>query len=341
MASILSLKPRTAVLIVNWNGKILTRDCLESLNSDNYPLEDVFLVDNGSTDGSAEFIAQNYPRVNIIQAPHNLGFTGGNNLGLRQILEDARYDSVLLLNNDTLVTTGMIARLRDALQRDRVGIVQPKLVAFDRITTDNAGFFTDRFIMTKGRGQGKPIDVAWAESGFFYASGACMLVRSEVFREIGLLDEALFAYHEDVDFSWRVRLFGWSLLYVEEAVCFHKGSASAGKSPRKLGLIWRNRLRVMIKNYGANRLFLRLPAALVLSLAYCVGSAVRYRDMKLVSLYVQSLYWNIQKLPETLALRKVIQNNRRVDDDVIDVFLCSSYFELTTIARGGDSTCRK
>jgi GT2 family glycosyltransferase len=299
---------RSCVVVLNWNGLAVTRACLRALADAKVPDEDVLLVDNASTDGSPAALGREFPGVRQLVLATNTGYAGGNDAALDLLLAEGRYAYALVLNNDAFVTPGLLARLERALDEDaRVAVAQPK-VLFPDGTIENAGYTLDRYGVTHPRGRGKPGATSFPDDGWFYASGACMLVRLAALREVGAFDATYFCYHEDVDLAWRLRLAGWEMRYCDDVVCYHDESTTAGRSPKKIGAIWKNRWRTLLKDAPLRR----LPPALALTAAVAVGSAVKERDAAYVGMYAKSVWQNVRGLRGTLRERKRVQALRRV-----------------------------
>jgi hypothetical protein len=203
--------PPVTVVVVNWNGFVDTKRCLESLRRLDYSELSVVLVDNGSTEPIEET-----PAVELIRSDHNRGFSGGANIGIRRALEgDAAY--VWLLNNDTEVEPGTLSALVATAEADpRAGIVGGVL------PDAWGGGRVDAWIGVSklATGPGDRLD---------YVTGACMLVRRAVFEEVGLFDEAFFFYYEDADLCLRARAAGWSLAVAPEARVAHRVGASINR----------------------------------------------------------------------------------------------------------------
>lgn len=219
------------IVVLNWNGEKVIAPCLGSLARVTAPPLRILVVDNASTDRSAEIVRRDFPTAELVVNERNLLFAAGNNVGIERALA-AGAGRVLLLNNDTTVDPGFAAAMAAALDRDpRVGIVGPKIL-YDgdpRLIWYGGGSFypalgVPRHIDIRRRDGAVPDRTG--ETG--YVSGCAMLVRREVFEEIGLLDPSYGMYNEDVDFCLRARRAGWKCWYEGAAVIRHKVSASSG-----------------------------------------------------------------------------------------------------------------
>jgi GT2 family glycosyltransferase len=226
-----------AVVIVNWNGRALLNACLDSVLAQTPPPDLVFVVDNASTDGSAEYVRSSWPTVSVLETGANLGFAGGNNVGIRAAL-DAGADAILLLNNDAQLLPDALGHLRSSLERggDHVWAAAPKIVyraAPDVIWAAGGrfdwwrGVVVDRGLNERDDGQyDRPERV---ES----ATACCLLVRSVAFREVGLLDESYFMYFEDAEFSARLARAGRGIAYEPRARVLHDVFGSSGGAPNR------------------------------------------------------------------------------------------------------------
>ena len=218
---------KVTTVVVNWNGLDDTRRCLESLQRLDYPEFSVVLVDNGST----ERMPVELPGVELIRSDHNRGFAGGANLGIGRALEgNAAY--VWLLNNDTEVEPRTLSALVATAEADpRVGVV--------------GGVLPDAWgggSIDPWTGVSKP--ATSSRDRLDYITGACMLIRSAVFDEVGLLDDSYFFYYEDADFCVRARAAGWRLAVAPDARLGHRGSASVNRGTEGVRSAWADRLQV-------------------------------------------------------------------------------------------------
>lgn len=239
---------RVAIILVNWNGLQDTLDCLASLQTQSYRDYTVIVVDNNSRDDPSEIVTQ-YPNVVLLRNPENLGFCGGNNVGIRKAAElGAEY--CWILNNDTEVDPYCLSHLVNALDcgQDIAAVGHP-IEYFDdrRLHWFVGGVFHHGLPAHRGFMQPSTSDEGGAVTTE-YLTGCSMLVRTAVLTELGGFDENYFCYVEDVDLSMRIRMLGHRLGYVSESVVWHKVSRSSGeRSPTKLYYKHRNMLYFLNK----------------------------------------------------------------------------------------------
>ena len=222
-------EPKIAIIIINWNTYQLTFNCLKSLKACTYKNKTIFLVDNGSKDGSGDKIALEFPDINFIKNEINEGFTGANNKALKVILKQ-NFDYVLLLNNDTEVKPNFLSLLEARMDSDQnLAATQPLILDFPNKNTiwNGGGSFNTFFGLSKTRYNGliyKP--QLKIETFTEWISGCCILVKIEVIKEVGLLDNRFFAYFEDVDWSIRMTKLGYKLGVVPKSIIYHQSSGS-------------------------------------------------------------------------------------------------------------------
>lgn len=222
---------RIAAVVVNWNGGDENLDCIEALLEQGDGLERIYFVDNASTNGSAERIARAFDGVTLLVNDENLGFGGGNNRGIAQALEDGA-EAVLVVNNDVVMPADTVSHLAEVLEREpQVGIVGPRVLYRPDPTRVWAagGTLTWRQNLTTLRGHGARDGERWrAAADVDYVAGCCMLVRAEVFREIGAFDSSYFAYTEDVDFCLRAAQGGYVTRCQGAVAVYHAPSSATG-----------------------------------------------------------------------------------------------------------------
>ena len=252
---------RVAVIILNWNGEKLLREFLPSVvKNTNTDLGRVVVVDNHSTDGSWICLEQEFPDVERVLFEDNFGFAGGYNRAIEMI--EAEY--VVLLNSDVEVAPGWLEPLVAVLDRDeRVAAVQPKILAYrDKKKFEYAGaaggyidylgfpFCRGRVMDTTEQDDGQYDD----EVDVFWATGASLCIRRDVYHATGGLDEAFFAHMEEIDLCWRLKNGGYTLKVVPSSVVYHLGGGSLPMNhPKKLFLNYRNNLLMLHKNLCAKQ----------------------------------------------------------------------------------------
>lgn len=235
-----------SVVIVNYNGWELLRDCLTSLAHQERPADEIIVVDNGSSDGTVDRLPQAFPEVRLIPSPVNLGFAKGNNLGIAR----AHGEVVILLNNDTVADPGFVRALVEPLERDaRIGAVASTMVFSSRpdiVASAGIEVYADGLALDRGLGLQRS-DLS-GETPVFGASAGAAAYRRTAVDEVGRFPEAFFMYLEDVDLAWRLRLAGWDVVHAPDAVVEHHYSASAIEgSPAKRRFLARNRLWVIAR----------------------------------------------------------------------------------------------
>jgi GT2 family glycosyltransferase len=252
------------VVVVTYEAERYVEGCFGSLRRADVAGAhvEVVAVDNGSRDGTVRLIEERFPEVTILASGRNLGFAGGNNVGIRRALERGA-DFVYLLNPDTEVTPGFLREaLAVARERPEAGQVQSLLLlASERDlvnTAGNAVHFLGLGHCGHFREPASSVSDVPAEIAF--ASGAGVLLRAEALRESGLLDDELFLYQEDLDLGWRMRLAGWIALLAPRSVVFHEYAFS--RNPEKYYYLERNRALVLLKNLRVRNLLLLAPALL-------------------------------------------------------------------------------
>lgn len=252
------MKP-VAVIILNWNGEKLLREFLPSVvaNTDT-SIADVIVADNGSTDGSRELLRKDFPQVKLLEFDENLGFAGGYNRALRE----TGYRYTLLLNSDVETPAGWLTPLHNFMEaHPDAAACQPKILSYKQKEkfeyAGAAGGFIDRNGYPYCRG--RIFDTVEDDNGqydipveVFWATGAALMVRTDLYEKAGGLDERFFAHMEEIDLCWRLLLMGHTLWCVPASHVYHLGGGSLpAANPRKTYLNFRNNLLLLHKNLPA------------------------------------------------------------------------------------------
>jgi len=272
------MTPQVSIVILNWNGRHLLPACLSALDAQTFRDFEVIVVDNGSHDGSLEWLAAQYPSVRLITNATNLGFATANNQGMRA----SQAPFVMLLNNDAYLAPDCLQKLVEAANRATwAGMFACKILqheAPDRM--DSAGIEVDRAGMAWNRGWDEASAQHVQALEVFGPSAAAALYRRAMLDQIGLLDDDFFIYYEDVDLAWRAQRAGWRCLYVPEAVVEHVHSATTRRgSPFKRRLLSRNKWWAIAKNYPFAQLWPYVPAMLLIDLAALAVSLIGERNL--------------------------------------------------------------
>lgn len=251
---------KATIIIPNYNGIAYLQKCLHALSLDvaEYPAH-ILLVDNGSTDGSVEWIRENCPEAELISLSENTGFCHAVNVGIKA----AKTPYVILLNNDTEVKSGFTQALIDAIERsEQIFSVSARMLDMkDEALLDNAGDLYCALGWAYARGKGKSAEKYGKRAEIFSACGGAAIYRREVFEKIGYFDELHFAYLEDVDIGWRARIYGYHNFYEPEARVLHAGSGASGSryNAFKNKLSSANSVYIIGKNMPLLQWLLNLP----------------------------------------------------------------------------------
>ncbi len=331
---------RIAVLVLNFNGAHFLPHCFHSLLEITYPPFDIYLIDNGSTDSSAEWARTHCPEVRVIENEKNLGFAGAYD----RVIRELDHEYVVLLNNDTVVDEKWLEALLEVAESNpKVGACGSKiLMMWDRSVIDHAGGMLT--VIGSGLDLGKWLknraDREEArEIGF--GCGCSLLIRRETYLEVGGFDPDYFMYHEDVDLCWRMRLFGYSVMYVPDSLVYHSlggGKIRGTEYPSKTYLCQKNRLANMIKNMGP----CTLARGALVSAAYDAIRMMRFIGMRrfdLLKMLFLGYVDTMLNLKGLLAKRSYVESRRKLSDRQIKQFfnpLISSAFDYGRLMKMQD-----
>ncbi len=310
--------PLISVIIPNWNGAHHLPTCLDALRRQTYPQFEVIVVDNGSCDGSVDLLRRDYPEVKVIALAQNRGFAGGVNAGLRQ----AAGQIMAFLNNDTEAEPAWLAELYKALRANpQAGMAASKILLFDRRNViHSTGDFYQVDGLPGNRGVWQVDEGQYDDfREVFGACGAAAAYRRSLLDEVGLLDEDLGSFCEDVDLAWRAQLAGHRCVYAPRAIVYHRVSATGGG---KLASYYngRNCIYIIVKDYPTSllkRYWRRILAAQLRitweALRAWRGEAARAR--------LRGQLAALRGLPRMLAKRRAVQRTRCVSDEYLESIL--------------------
>jgi GT2 family glycosyltransferase len=304
--------------VPNWNGKEHLGDCLRSLLRQSVKAR-ILVVDNGSKDGSVEYIKQKFPEVETIELDKNYGFAGGVNRGIGRAMEED-VEFVALFNNDAVAQPSWLEELLAAAkQHEKAGIITGKLLRADKEHIDSTGEFYTTWGMPFPRGRNE-IDEGQYDKGeyVFGATGGASLYRTALFKDIGLFDEDFFAYFEDVDISFRTQLVGWKVRYTPKAIAYHQ----IGGTSRKMGNFTRyhsvkNAALLYDKNMPGT-LFWKYKLLFLIQLFRMFLGSVRDGQ---VGTYFKALGRIFLLMPRLLKKRRHVQKRRKLSNSELSRML--------------------
>ena len=269
----MSTSPKVAIVILNWNGQHYLEKFLPSVLATTYRNYEIIVSDNASTDGSVSLLQQKFPRVKLIRLDQNYGFAKGYNLTLEQV----HADYFALINSDVEVQPGWLTPIINLLEEDRLNAAcQPKLLSYNNRNVfeyaGGAGGWLDSFGYPFARG--RIFDVSEEDKGqydkmerVFWVTGAAMVVRAEVFREMKGFDSYFFAHQEEIDLCWRMQLAGYKVFANPSSVVYHVGG---GTLPRgntlKTYLNFRNNQIMLYKNLPWSQKWWKIPFRIFLDM---------------------------------------------------------------------------
>lgn len=319
----MSSKPLLSVIIPNWNGKRFLEECIDSLKGQTFQNFETILVDNGSIDDSVEFAAKCYGDfIRIIRNSKNLGFTGGNNVGIQA----SKGEYIVLLNNDTWADPRWLEELARATRFDPpIGMWGSKVRSYyQRNRIEGAGELIYWDGLCRARGQYEQDHGRYdAMEEILFPPGCGAMYRKSLFDGIGLFDEDFFAYADDSEIGIRARLAGWKCLYVPAAIVYHKNSGTAGQySPLKAFYVERNRLWITIKYFPFPLLFLS-PFFTFYRFAFQAYGALthqgaagkfakKYSPLRLMGILLKAYGSGFRYLPRMWKKRKELRPLRKV-----------------------------
>jgi GT2 family glycosyltransferase len=254
---------RASVIIVNWNGREVLPECLETVFAQRIEGFEVIVVDNASTDGSAEAAEKSFPRANVIRNPENYGFARANNIGARA----AQGDFLVFLNYDTAVEPDWLEKLLAPMLADEtIGAASSKVLFYGRRELINsAGTFLSFIGVSGSLGDAVPRTSFAEDFELFAPCGASFAIRRALYSRIGGFDESYFLYDEDVDIGWKVWNSGFRVLFAAGSIAYHKYSPD--QKPYKYYFVTRNKFWTIWKNARTRDALWLLPMAFLSSLA--------------------------------------------------------------------------
>jgi GT2 family glycosyltransferase len=294
----LTSSPSVAIVILNWNGRKMLEEFLPFIFSSTYDNYSLVVADNGSTDNSLPFLAELYPQVQVLKNDVNKGFAKGYNDALKLVTADY----YVLLNNDVEVQPGWIEPVIQLMQSDRsIAACQPKLLSYiDKTSFEYAGAgggWLDTYGYPFARG--RVFDVCETDRGqydsaepVFWATGACLFVRSDAFHSVGGFDEYFFAHQEEIDLCWRLQLAGFKIFVQPASVVYHIGGGTLPVGDKKkVYLNFRNNLVMITKNLPVSQLIWKIPFRIMLNKIFALKALFKGNGTPFTAVFRAHLHY--------------------------------------------------
>ncbi|MCK5209320.1 MAG: glycosyltransferase family 2 protein, partial [Cyclobacteriaceae bacterium] len=292
----MSKNPLISIITINYNNISVTLDLLLSIRECIYTNLEVIVVDNGSDLDPTEMIMKNYPEVIAIRSSKNLGFAGGNNLGIRY----ANGEFIFFVNNDTLFEENVIVELiKPFYQDEKIGIISPKVIYYETPNIIQYAGATEINSLT-GRnkivGQGENDNNELFKSDFtYFAHGAAMIIRKCLVEKVGIFPEVFFLYYEELDYSYRTRKTGFKIYFNSKAVIYHRVSYSVGEdSPLKVYYMTRNRIMFMQRNFTGIRFIIFILFFILFTIPKNSFNYIISGRKDLLSSFYKAILWNLK-----------------------------------------------
>jgi GT2 family glycosyltransferase len=307
--------PEVSIIIVNWNGKNYLENCFSSIFYQTYQNFEVILVDNGSRDGSVEYIIKNFPATKIIENDKNIGLPAATNMAIKS--SQSKY--LVTLDNDTRVEPQWLEELVKAADSDScIGSCQSKVLSIEHPEIiDAMGISITKNGEAIRLGYGLKDKEEFNEIKEILGASTAILYRREMFDQIGLFDEDFFAYYEDVDLALRSKLMGWRSIYVPKAIAYHVHSATLGKeSPFKLYLLTRNAYYFKIKNLP-REIVLNFMIRQIIAIPFNILGFIKNGDSKSINPYLKGNWDGFRNSRRMFIERREIRSRKIVTDSEI------------------------
>lgn len=318
------LNPKVDLIVVNWNGKHHLKKCLPSLLKTRKIAFSGYLVDNASTDGSAEYVERNFPKFTVIRNPENLGYSGAANVGIAE----TDGDLVCVLNNDIIVSPNWLLELVKGLNDPEVAIAVPKMYGFDG-RLNAAGGACDIYGFAYNRGISEK-DVGQYDSQEYVPYGGTALIKRSALHQVGIFDLDYVMYHEEVDLCWRIILRGYRVLYCPRSVVYHKHMGTTLTVQKRHGIIYyweRNRFQTLLKNYEIRTFVTLIPQIAILKVLHVIYALSQQRVPEAFAV-IRAYWWNMRHLRKIIKKRRQVQLLRTVSDEELTKLMFRYSIEL-------------
>lgn len=321
---------RVAYIIVCWNNKELLDECINSINQQTYKDKVIYLIDNNSSDGSADFVANNYPEIRLVRSNKNNGFARGNNLLIKEALKDEKVKYLALINSDARITPAWTEKLiNESNAHNQVACLQGlTLDYFDHSIIDSHHIYlSDNLQSTQYAYQELNNQENLSSCEVMGVNAAAAIITRSFIDEQpykNLFDESFFMYLEDVDVSLRALIIGWHNYFVGDAIAYHMGSASSKSRSSSFSLYYtaRNQFGLLLKNLPTPILIRACPIFFRYEYRFLVYLKSSYSTRVLLK-YIQGRIVGLLRVPVYLSKRQKLQKNSRIQPDFLWTLMSS------------------
>jgi len=316
--------PLVSIIILNYNFGDLLLNCMESIQKSNYKNYEIILVDNASKDNSHKKCAEKFPEIKLIENKENLGYSGGNNVGIKE----AKGEFLVILNPDTIVKQNWLEELLNAYNTTGEGLYQPKLVILgneEQINSAGNMIQTFGFGFSLGKGE-KDSDKYNIPRKIGFASGACLFISKELMEKMGCFEPFLFSYHDDMDLGWKAAKMGINSYYVPSSIVKHMGSYAHQWNKTKFYYIERNRHYCIFTHYSKKTILKMLPALILIDMAmilFFFSKRMLRMKLRAYSDIIKNSKYISQKRAESEKLREL--SDKEVVKNFVDKIFVPDY----------------
>jgi GT2 family glycosyltransferase len=303
---------KVSLIIINFNGKTLLDECFHAIKAQTFRDFETIVVDNASSDGSAEAISSLLPEARLIRNRKNVGFSGGLLMGF----ENAAGDYISVLNNDVIIDPSWLGKLVKAMdEHPEAGICASKIMAYGTDIIDSAGDGYSTVLKGFKRGEREHGTAFERPEYVFGACAGAALYRRRMIEETGFFDKDFFLIHEDTDMNLRAQIAGWKVLFVPDAVVYHKVRSTIGHmSDTAVYYTLRNNEFVRMKNVPIGIIFRYLPLLIIYAFMEFVFFSIRHRRF---GLYVRAKADALRYMPAMLRKRSEVMKTKRVNNSYL------------------------
>tara|TARA_B100000674_G_scaffold103959_1_gene76069 strand:+ start:168 stop:1184 length:1017 start_codon:yes stop_codon:yes gene_type:complete len=319
---------KVSVVVINYNGEDLLKKFFPSvINYTNKDISEIYVIDNRSSDKSVEFLNNKYPGVNLIKNKKNYGYAGGYNRGLKKI----KSEYIVLLNNDVEVTKNWLDIMIEKMEENNsIGSCQPKILSYTNKKKFEYAGACGGYLDLLGYPycRGRIFDFTEEDHGqydddkeIFWSSGACIMLRNELFEKIGGFDESFFAHMEEIDLCWRLKAEGYTNYCFPQSKVYHLGGGTLNyDNSKKTFLNFRNNLFMLAKNENRLSLIFKIPLRLIFDLAAAMRFLIYEKSLKNFISVIKAYLYLIIRLPSLLiSKRKIINKYSKESNRIIPI----------------------